>query len=76
LPLGHAERAFDNTLLINHLPAIELYYLDSSCDFEEAHLRYGGSQWLLRCAAQSVADAGRGDDGEDSSESGNHAFVA
>lgn len=36
---------------------------------EKAHLRFGDSQGLLRCAAQSVANAGRGDDGAGSRES-------
>jgi hypothetical protein len=48
---------------------IELY-LDSPGALEKAHERYGGSQGLLRCAAQSVADAGCGDDGTGSRESG------
>jgi hypothetical protein len=60
--------------LTNHrrsstLLSIELY-IDSPCALEKAHERYGGSQGLLCCAAQSVADAGRGDDGAGSRESG------
>ena len=69
MPLGRAERAFDNTLLITHLTPIELY-LDNARALEEAHSRYGGSQGLLRCAAQSIANAGSGDDGAGSRESG------
>lgn len=52
----------------NNLPSIEPY-LDSPCALEKAHDRYGGSQGLLHCAAQSVADAGSGDDGAGSRES-------
>ena len=73
--LSHAERAFDNLVPIKHLRAIELYR-DNSCALDEAHLRYGGSQGLLRCAAQSVADAGRGDDGEGARESGDDEIRA
>lgn len=54
---------------------IELY-IDSPHAREEAHLRYGGSQGLLRCAAQSVADAGCGDDGAGSRESGDDEIRA
>lgn len=63
------ERAFDKTSATKHLSPIELY-LNSSCALEKAHLHYGGSQGLLRCAAQSVADAGCGNDGAGSRESG------
>jgi hypothetical protein len=62
-------RPFDKTPMIKESWRIELYR-DSSRALEKAHLRYGGSQGLLRCAAQSVADAGRGDDGAGSRESG------
>lgn len=62
-------------VLIKHLRAIELYR-DNSCALNEAHLRYGGSQGLLRCAAQSIADAGRGDDGAGSRESGDDEIRA
>lgn len=53
-----------------NLLLIELYF-DSTRTLEKAHDRFGSSQGLLRCAAQSVADAGRGDDGTGSRESGN-----
>ena len=54
---------------------IELY-LDSPYALEKAHERYGDSQGLLRRAAQSVADAGRGDDGTGSRESGDNEVRA
>lgn len=51
-------------------PLLIEFYLDSSDALEKAHDHLGGSQGLLRCAAQSVADARRGDDGAGSRESG------
>lgn len=57
------------------LPAIELY-LHSPFALQEAHERYGGSQGILRCAAQSLADAGRSDNGAGASESGDHEVHA
>ena len=54
---------------IKHPWRIELY-IDSPHALEKAHDRYGGSQGLLRCAAESVANAGRGDDAAGSRESG------
>ena len=59
----------------SNLLSIELY-LNSPCALEKAHLHYGGSQGLLRCAAQSVADAGSGDDGAGSGKSGDDEIRA
>lgn len=75
MPLGPAERAFDKAVSIKHPWRIELYR-DNFCSLEEAHLRYGGSQGLLRCAPQSVADAGRGDNGAGARESGDDEIRA
>lgn len=63
------ERGFDKTPTIRHIWFIEIY-IDNFHALEKAHLRFGGSQGLLRCAAQSVADSGGGDNGSGSRESG------
>ena len=68
-PVQPTERAFDNPAGIRQIYAIELY-LTSPCALEKAHDYFGGSQGLLRGSAQSVADAGRSDDGAGSCESG------
>lgn len=62
-------------VLNKHFRAIEPYR-DNSCVLNEAHLRYGGSQGLFRCASQSIAYAGRGDDGAGSRELGDDEIRA
>lgn len=59
----------------SNVPLIELC-LDSPRALEKAHARFGGSQGLFRCAAQSVADTGCGDDGAGSRESGDDEVSA
>ena len=68
-------RLFDKSTTLKHTPGIALY-LDSPHALAQAHLHYGGSQGLLRGAAQSVADARCHHDGEGSGESGDHEVRA
>ena len=46
------------------------FYLSSPIALQKAHARFGGSQGLLRSAAQSVADAGRDYYGENPGQPG------
>jgi hypothetical protein len=69
------ERTFDKSGPTKHFIVIETYR-ESSLSLEKALHRYGGSQGLLRCAAQSVANARSGDYGASSRESGDDEIRA
>ncbi len=53
---------FDNSPTLGQTAPIELYP-SSPIALQKAHTRFGGSQGLLRSAAQSLANAGEGNDG-------------
>lgn len=55
--LRAATRHFDKTSSVGLKSLIELYF-SSPIALQKAHARFGGSQGLLRSAAQSLADAG------------------
>ena len=66
--LGSEKTSFDKTRTAAETQRIELYLLSPDA-LAKAHRHFGGSQGLLARAAQSVADAGRGNDGKSSGQS-------
>lgn len=70
-----AGKGFDKTVVFRQVQQIEIY-LDNSSALQKAHARFGGSQGLLRSAAQSVAESGGGDHPAGPGKSGDHEAIA